>query len=41
MGSNFDKMEPDLGIVVEEKGRTKRGNLNFSTHFGKYSLNEY
>jgi len=21
MGSNFDKMEPDLGVIIEEKGR--------------------
>lgn len=41
MGSNFDKINPDLGITIEEKGRQKRGNLNFSTHFGKFSLPEY
>jgi len=25
MGSNFDKLEPDTGVVLEEKGRAKRG----------------
>jgi len=25
MGSNFDKIEPDTGVVLEEKGRAKRG----------------
>lgn len=41
MGSNFDKINPDLGITIEEKGRQKRGNLNFSSYFGKFSLPEY
>jgi hypothetical protein len=31
MGSNFDMMEPDLGIIIEEKGKSKRGEMNFST----------
>ncbi len=26
MGSNFDKMEPDLGVIIEEKGRAKKGS---------------
>ena len=26
MGSNFDFLEPDLGIIVEEKGKVKKGN---------------
>lgn len=30
MGSNFDKIEPDAGVVVEEKGRAKRGQNNTS-----------
>jgi hypothetical protein len=25
MGSNFDNMEPDLGVIIEEKGRAKKG----------------
>jgi hypothetical protein len=25
MGSNFEKIEPDVGVVLEEKGRAKRG----------------
>jgi hypothetical protein len=41
MGSNFDTMAPDLGVVVEEKGRTKRGNGNYSALMGKYSLSDY
>ncbi len=25
MGSNFDKLEPDTGVVLEERGRSKKG----------------
>lgn len=38
MGSNFDQMQPDTGIIIEEKGRTKRGNNNYSSLTGKLSL---
>ncbi len=30
MGSNFDSIEPDMGIIIEERGKTKKGNQNFS-----------
>jgi hypothetical protein len=26
MGSNFDSIEPDMGIIIEERGKTKKGN---------------
>lgn len=40
MGSNFDKFEPDGGVVLEEKGRAKRGQAN-SQVIGKLSRSDY
>jgi hypothetical protein len=36
MGSNFEHIDPDQGIMIEERGRQKRGSLNFSK-VGNYS----
>jgi hypothetical protein len=41
MGSNFEFLEPDLGIIIEERGKTKKGNQNFSILYGKYSKQDY
>jgi len=41
MGSNFDSIEPDLGVVIEEKGRQKRGQQAFSHLSGKISRQDY
>jgi hypothetical protein len=40
MGSNYDHMKPDLGVIMEERGKQKRGNLNFSS-LGKLSKHDY
>jgi hypothetical protein len=40
MGSNYELMQPDLGVIMEEKGQQKKGNLNFS-QLGKLSKHEY
>lgn len=40
MGSNFDKLEPDSGVTLEERGRTKKGQLN-SQILGKLSKSDY
>lgn len=37
MGSNFDKIEPDMGVIVEEKGRSKKGQPSNSQILGKLS----
>eukprot|EP00347_Sterkiella_histriomuscorum_P006909 403350967 len=41
MGSNFDKMEPDTGVVIEEKGRTKKSQNSNSQVLGKLSRTDY
>ena len=41
MGSNFDMIQPDTGIVIEEKGRTKKGNANYASLNGKLSMQDY
>lgn len=38
MGSNYDTMQPDSGVMIEEKGRVKKGVHNISMQQGKYSL---
>ena len=38
MGSNFDSITPDLGVILEEKGRSKKGAGNFAATNGKLSL---
>lgn len=40
MGSNFDKFDPDGGVILEEKGRAKRGQAN-SQVIGKLSRSDY
>ena len=49
MGSNFDRIEPDQGVTIEEKGRTKKGSqsqsvlgmtrTDYMSKFNKTSLN--
>ena len=49
MGSTFDKMDPDQGVTIEEKGRVKKGSqsqsvlgmtrTDYMSKFNKTSLN--
>ena len=41
MGSNFDHIEADVGIIIEEKGKQKIGDQNLSALYGKLSLQDY
>ena len=41
MGSNYDYMEPELGIIIEEKGQVKKGKDNFSQSMGRFSKIDY
>ena len=40
-GSNFDIMNPSIGVKIQEKYKVKNGGVNFYEKFHKYSINEF
>ena len=40
-GSNFQIMNPSIGVKIQEKLKTKSGGTNFYEQFHKYSINEF
>ena len=40
-GSNYNKMVPEVGVVVKQDNQSKNGGLNFQNQFGKMSVKEY
>jgi hypothetical protein len=40
-GSNFDIMNPSIGVKIKEKYKVKNGGVNFYEKFHKYSINEF
>ena len=40
-GSNYNKMIPEVGVVVKQDNQSKNGGLNFQNQFGKMSVKEY
>lgn len=40
-GSNFDIMNPSIGVKIQEKFKVKNGGVNFYEKFHKYSINEF
>ena len=40
-GSNFQIMNPAVGVKIQEKSKTKSGGTNFYEQFHKYSINEF
>ena len=40
-GSNFDIMNPSIGVKIQEKHKVKNGGVNFYEKFQKYSINEF
>ena len=40
-GSNFQIMNPSIGVKIQEKLRVKNGGINFYEKFHKYSINEF
>lgn len=40
-GSNYNKMIPEVGVVVKQDNQSKNGGLNFHNQFGKMSVKEY
>lgn len=40
-GSNFQIMNPSIGVKIKEKSKIKSGGVNFYEQFHKYSINEF
>ena len=40
-GSNFQIMNPSIGVKIQEKSKIKNGGINFYEQFHKYSINEF
>lgn len=40
-GSNYNKMVPEVGVIVKQDNQIKNGGLNFQNQFGKMSVKEY
>ena len=40
-GSNFQIMNPSVGVKIQEKSKIKSGGTNFYEKFHKYSINEF
>ena len=40
-GSNFQIMNPSIGVKIKEKFKIKNGGVNFYEKFHKYSINEF
>lgn len=40
-GSNFQIMNPSVGVKIQEKLKVKNGGTNFYQQFHKYSINEF
>ena len=40
-GSNFQIMNPSIGVKIQEKLKIKNGGINFYEQFHKYSINEF
>ena len=40
-GSNFDMIQPNTGVTIIEKDKTKEGSRDFNKHFNKYSAKDY
>ena len=40
-GSNFQIMNPSVGVKIQEKSKIKSGGTNFYEYFHKYSINEF
>ena len=40
-GSNFDLIQPEIGVIVHEEAKTKSGGNNFYSKYNKYSTNDF
>ena len=40
-GSNFDLINPEIGVIIHEKTKSKSGGIKFFDKYHKFSMNDY